>query len=119
MQEKSKSETTPIRMRSKFVTVVYSNTTGVAARWREQYEERLSRWYDDNKKEIYKKLLALGENPDREDVAKIVGNKSWSYLTCDGCQESEAALVSIGEYEAKNYCKTCLAESNQIAKDIS
>lgn len=106
-----------IRLRPKYVTVVHANPGSVAERWWSQYKysERGSTGGVGDKILIYDELIALGPMPSAEDVARVIGNKSWSYLMCDGCNSYELTLVSIGEYEAKSYCKTCIAEANQVA----
>lgn len=60
---------------------------------------------------VHERLVALGEAPSIEDVAKIVGNQSWSYLSCEGCSDYVERGVRIGEFEAKIYCATCIGEA--------
>lgn len=105
-----------IRMRAKFVTVHHASGVGVAERWRGQYY-RDGKWlatYSGPGNVEYEKLLALGSNPDIAAVAEIIGNKGWSYITCDGCAENVEIAVAIGEYETKSYCRTCITEAAHV-----
>lgn len=58
--------------------------------------------------------ISLGHVPDIAKVAEIIGNKSWSYVRCEGCGYEVEEAVSIGEYDAKSYCKTCIEEAKTI-----
>lgn len=80
------------------IKVQVASAVGVADRWREQYH-RADGWGDTvsgSTKAVHEKLLALGESPPIESVAAVIGNKSWSYLTCSGCGESVEMAVAIG-----------------------
>ena len=63
---------------------------------------------------VYNSLCDLGLNPDIKAVADIIGNKSWSYIICDGCSASVEAAVILGEYEAKKYCRICINEAASV-----
>jgi len=115
-----------MRIRPKFVSVNVSTARGAAERWRESYfGGHGDKWRQGTlscgktAEEIYDLLCLLGPDPAREDVAKIIGNKSWSYLSCDGCNEQVVYTVSIGEYEPKQYCKTCLSEALAVLSEVS
>lgn len=110
---------TELRIRAKYVAVVHASGRDVAERWRAQYQ-RGDNWtgtVSGSSKDVYDRLIALGENPDIEKVADIIGNKSWSFIHCDGCGENVRRAVSMGEYEPKNYCETCIAEATIILAD--
>ena len=57
---------------------------------------------------VYDKLVALGSDPAVADADKVIGNKSWTHICCDGCFEYTTIAAAIGEYEAKTYCLKCL-----------
>lgn len=108
-----------MRMRAKYVTLVRPSK-GIAERWRTQYERPNGNWpvtAHGSSMDIHEALCALGEDPDPDDVAKIIGNKSWSYHSCSGCGDYYHRLVEIGEYEQKSYCKTCLTEALALLED--
>lgn len=69
-----------------------------------------------NSKAIYDKLCALGDLPSLEEVAEIINNQSWSFLSCDGCNDYIKRGVRLGdEYsEGKIYCATCILEAHEI-----
>lgn len=103
-------------MRAKYVSVHHASARGVAERWRNRYW-RVGMWPDTcngSSEEIYKNLCVLGPVPGIDAVADVIGNKSWSYLTCCGCSEYVKRAVSIGEDEPKLYCDTCVTEAFHV-----
>jgi hypothetical protein len=108
--------------RLKYVKVRIASATGIAERWRQQYHHPKDSWIltaFGNPKIIYEKLCALGPAPEVEAAANAIGNKSWSYLSCDGCNDYVLRAVEIGEYEPKIYCKTCIDEASAAFQEIS
>lgn len=65
-------------------------------------------------KTVYDQLCALGDDPNIDAVAEAIGNKSWSYLTCEGCTEYVKTAVAIGEHEPKLYCDICIREAMEL-----
>lgn len=102
-------------MRPKYVSIEVATARGVALRW-ERARVRDGKWLRDVDQSICERLHALGEAPSISDAAEIIGNKSWSYLTCAGCSEYVDRGVRLGgEYEeGKIYCQTCINEAHQI-----
>lgn len=100
-----------MRMKSKYVSVQIASARSVADRWASQYQHPVDGWRDQGRKKTYDDIAALGENPAIDSVAEIIGNKSWSHIYCDGCGSYVERAVSIGEYEPKAYCKTCIDEA--------
>ena len=90
-----------------FVRAKYANASGVAGKWYGQYF-RAEKWFDEDKKAIHQKLLALGRTPSLSAVAEIIGNKSWSYLNCSGCGDYHEVLVAIGGDDEHLFCKQLL-----------
>lgn len=94
------------------IQIQVASGKGVAERWRSQYQ-RDGKWTDTAKGssgETYNRLCALGPDPDIAAVAEIIGNKSWSYLSCRGCGESVERAVVLGEdySEQALVCQACL-----------
>lgn len=103
----------------------------VASRWRKQYEPftddrpRFS-WRTGvtspplNKKQIAEKLDALdAETATPEDVAAIIGNESWTRLTCDECGKDTDAVLTVGQelyYESHtaSLCRSCVEQESSI-----
>jgi hypothetical protein len=103
----------------------------VAARWRQQYEPFTN---DDKplfsvrngyrqpipKKAIAEKLDALDkETATAAEVAEIIGNESWTRLTCDECGKDTDALLTVGQepdYESHtaSLCRSCVERSSSI-----
>ena len=81
-------------------------------RWRNTYEpfnnDQLS------KREIADELDKLDlESATPSDVADIIGNESWTRITCDQCKKEVTAVLQVGErrdYESAtaNLCRKCV-----------
>lgn len=84
-----------------------------AERFKQQYgPDFLVRSFGDTK-QIYAKLVSLGNHPSCEDVEKVM--PSWTHLRCDECEKEVDAVVQFGEdldWESAtaNICKECLAK---------
>lgn len=110
-----------MRMRAKFVNIQVASARGIADRWANQYRNQNGSWSSAplcvkgrNSEQVYEALCALGDNPPIDKVAEIIGNQSWSYISCDGCNSYVGRAVAIGEYDPKAYCDVCIKEANAI-----
>ena len=62
----------------------------------------------------YNKLLSLGDNPNPDDVDRIIGNTSWTSVPqCNECWAHTDMVIMIGEeLDHDSYtayvCKECL-----------
>ena len=90
----------------------------MAERWAQSYLHRKKggercRWLEDAPPGgIYDELCGLGPSPLFSGCCRDRGNKSWSYVNCDGCSEYTEIGVKIGsEDDGKVYCETCLKEA--------
>lgn len=95
----------------KRVSVSVASGRGVAERWRTQYQHdgKWTRTANGRSEQIYNALCDLGDNPDIEAVAKAIGNQSWSYLTCSGCNDSVARAADFGDNYSDREVKLCQA----------
>jgi len=88
-----------------------------AACWKQQYQNGDGSWkYDSGKEVIYKKLVALGENPSPNDVDSVIGNGSWTDICCYECCVHVDSAMRVGEesdYESATalICKPCLLKA--------
>lgn len=88
----------------------------VADRWDLQYPRPYSR----DKDEIGN-MLRL-KNPKSEDeIAIIIGNRSWTSLICDECKLEHDVVIRLGEepaYESSTayICKSCLKKALKMIK---
>jgi hypothetical protein len=80
----------------------------VAARWRGQYRGRET--------EKQSRLDAL-ENPTREQIEEIIGNRSWTRQTCDECGIEAELLMEFGCDYPTSVCLSCLGKAADILKD--
>lgn len=81
----------------------------VAKRWREQYNED----YRARSKDILINLEKLNlKTCSAKDIDKIIGNDSWTTLTCDLCEKKVSAVFCFERYDSHiGACKNCLRES--------
>jgi hypothetical protein len=105
---------------------------GVAKRWRRQYEPFEK--FDNTpifppanpnasklrpKRQIAEELDKLNLNTATEDqVNEIIGNKSWTRLTCDQCKRDVEAVIRLGDPKANingtpsfYICPDCIAQA--------
>ncbi|MCP4761048.1 MAG: hypothetical protein GY870_04650 [archaeon] len=95
-----------------------------AERWKIAYYKK-RRWYpyddiDFSRKKIYESLLALGKNPKPDEVDKIIGNSSWTMLTCNECNLDCEKIISVGEsidYDFVFICGDCLRKALNKIKE--
>lgn len=116
-----------MRIRAKYVSVNVASGRGVADRWRTIYfTDYGDKWREGAlaggkmAEKIHTELCQLGANPDIAKIAEVIGNKSWSYISCDGCSEHVERAVAIGDgdySERKSYCETCLREALAALED--
>ncbi|MES2055798.1 MAG: hypothetical protein V4564_07670 [Pseudomonadota bacterium] len=102
------------------VTLHHASGVGVAERWRNSYT-RDGQWRDfgDGRREnMHKRLCSLGPEPAPAEVAEIIGNKSWSYLHCSGCDECVELTISMGFCDSE-YCEGCVSAMAQAFRDKS
>lgn len=94
------------------------NIINVAARWHQQYSDGL-----------YPALIIIGErlaaldleSATPDDVAAIIGNKSWSHFTCHECGTSglDRAVRLGGEFDDRlDYCASCLRAAAALARVV-
>ncbi len=102
-----------------FLIKVRAKIKSVSKRWDSAYGKTLS----EDKIAIGNKLRELdGETATAEEVAKIIGNDSWTFAdTCDECGATVDGLVQLGEapdYESSTacICLNCLEKAVAIAK---
>lgn len=91
----------------------------VVERWHEQYKPEIDDLRDrypgsSDKRAIYRRLRGLDvETCTPGDVAAIIGNDSWTNLSCDVCERRGLdVVVRVGQepdYEARyvDLCRSC------------
>ena len=88
---------------------------GVAEAWSRQYTNASG-----DKAVIKKMLQALDkETATREDVKDIIGNYSWTQITCDECGQYSTLVVQVGQgpdYESNTatLCAECLTKAFKL-----
>lgn len=109
---------------------------GVAKRWHQQYapfsngspplfSARKGLGTSLTKEGIYQHLEALDkETASAADVANIIGNESWTRMTCDECKSDVDWLLEVGaerDYESSTacLCKECVAKASGMAVPAS
>jgi len=82
----------------------------IVKRWKYQYPK--------DKKDITEKLIQA--NPTTEDeIAKIIGNRTWTTNRCDECGEDKDVLIQLGQepdYESSTacICLNCLKKALKL-----
>ena len=103
-------------MRAKYVRLIEPpDVKNIAARWNEHYEGKYHIYA--HAKSTHENLLALGDNPTAEEINRVIGNKSWTTLTCSGCLDDGTVMVAIGEFSDNHYCNRCLSEAMEILNE--
>lgn len=91
----------------------------VAERWRGQYAGDLRGRFG----KTARQLDALDvEHASADDVATIIGNRSWTEVACDGCGDKATTAVQVGaepDYESSTavLCPTCLRKAVALLPD--
>ncbi len=93
-----------------------SNAARAAEAWAAGYPEDGPWGADERKQGITKILKDLGDNPDPDDVDRVIGNKSWTSVDeCCECSCTKSSVLEIGgddEQEAPPayICFDCLLQ---------
>ena len=91
----------------------------VAQRWNNQY--RSKQWDGTDKRAIGQAIRALDLlTATEDDVASIIGNRSWTRLQCDQCEREVERVVQIAgtnEYGPDNLCETCLRQAVALLEE--
>jgi hypothetical protein len=103
-------------MRAKYVEIIKKSVTlqEILLSWKETYMEISGEWKTDRWEKIYNKLSLLSPDANAETISNTIGNKSWTHLTCESCQDYISVAIGIGEYDKKFYCPTCISEAYEI-----
>jgi hypothetical protein len=86
----------------------------VAERWRRAYHRDDGRWLANrlsNASDIYNNLIALGTDPTPDDIALVIGNKSWTHLSCEACPGEFLELAQLrpeSDCHTFRLCRGCL-----------
>lgn len=91
----------------------------IASTWKQQYCFQGVWEYGHDKKEIYDKLVALGDDKTEKQITEIIGNPSWTDLKCDECDKKVDSVKIFGDgYESSVYvCLKCLKKSVKELKN--
>ena len=101
---------------------------GVAEAWREQYYnshggtvevwDTLFVGEQRDREATHQELLALNtETATEDDVERIIGNRTWTTLTCSICGERVPVIVRFGvegEYGCAEVCKECVVHMSAL-----
>lgn len=116
---------TRIARERRAVRLIVPDAAGVAERWRKQYQHPVDGWSRSGRSDAratYEAIADLGDKPDPDAVAKIIGNKSWTHPTCSCCREyrDEAVQFADGYYgdsDTPLICRTCLDTAREFLAD--
>ena len=70
----------------------------VADMWRQVYLDANGKWrYDDGKRVIYERLVALPPTRTADDIEAVIGNRSWTDIRCDECDARVDVAIEVGQ----------------------
>jgi hypothetical protein len=116
-----------------YVSSVSDNCKDVAKRWKQRYYVPATKEWDwvwplsvDGGKAkisaevIYDKLVALKGKGTPKEIEKIIGNLSWTDISCDECGRNVEVAVTVGEKEdydtrTARVCLDCLNKAVAMA----
>lgn len=99
-----------------------------AERWRYQYSEGKFGWKSTGMPvqpmDIHRSLVALGPTPTPEQVNAVIGNSSWTRLTCNQCAKEVDSVIVVGqEQHCESYtahlCPECLEQARKLVETIN
>ena len=95
-----------------------------AMRWKIQYHSQIADGrLKNDRKNIYNKLVSLGNTPNPDDVDKVIGNKSWTEtMECNECYSNSDIIIEVGQeqdYDSMTayLCPKCLNKAVQLMND--
>ena len=92
----------------------------VAGRWYEHYYKNAhysDEWFQ-KFEPTYRKLLAL-ENPTEEQITKVIGNNSWTRITCDFCSKDVDKVIIQNVNDKPIYvCRNCITLAQQLLDNL-
>lgn len=104
-------------MNIKIASAVAEN---VAARWMETYyDKKNDLWRETafgDTQVVHQKLLACANDPEK--LAAIIGNKSWTHISCDGCSESVSIAAVFSSGGEPSLCLNCLTSAQAALKAV-
>lgn len=87
-----------------------------AQSWKSRYF-RCGVWMSSDNKLVYDNLIALGPDPDPDDVNTVIGNTSWTEIICSCCggQVDICAVLREADWDKQEIrlCLTCATEARQ------
>ncbi len=97
----------------------------VANNWKKQYF-RNGAWLegiDPPSKQTYLKLEELKTGASEDQIAAIIGNRTWTQNKCNECGKDCEAVVQLGElpdYDSAtaNICLACLTEAMELISTV-
>jgi hypothetical protein len=119
-----------------YVSSVLENCKGIAKKWKQRcYAPSTGEWdwvwplsIEKGKAKvsaevIYDRLVALKGNGTPEEIEKIVGNTSWTDISCDECGRNVEVAVTVGEEEdydtrTARVCLDCLNKAVRLARAV-
>lgn len=79
--------------------------------WARQYDTRVFR-VSEEQKEITSKLRGLPKGFTAGQVEEIIGNKSWTRILCEECEEEVEALAEFRSGERfVHVCEVCIRKA--------
>lgn len=99
----------------RIVTIRRASTRGVVERWSRQYpaDKGVGGHHDTTRK-----LAAMPLTATPNELAAVIGNKSWTHLSCAGCRDYADVAVQVGDSDGALLCLDCISEMALAAEQI-
>lgn len=99
-----------IRQARPVFDIAVASAVGVAERWATQYP---ARDYPGERQEITKRLREMGDKADPDEVAKVIGNKTWTHPSCGSCGQDVKRAVVFNRYDTELFvCEACMESAS-------
>lgn len=88
----------------------------ICSAWKQQYFFDGEWRYGENKQVIYNNLIALGDNKTEEKINEIIGNSSWTTITCGECNKHVDVVVVMNDSDeyCAYICKKCINKASKL-----
>ena len=103
-------------------TVYYASVNGVEDRWNQQYPPHDQAPHYARHRETGLRIaqaMASDSPPTPDNLAEIIGNKSWTHPVCVGCFKPKLKVVAVNTlepHENNALCLKCLVSKLEVAK---
>jgi hypothetical protein len=93
-----------------------SLTATAAERWYRWHTHGEGFWRDNRDQVIHDQLLALGPEPEPDEVDYVIGHSHCTDVCCSACERSVGSAVALGD-DGVYCCLTCIDDAVEKRDD--